>query len=668
MRPTADQHPSHTDLAAFALGKLNRSAVDWVGSHLAECSTCREMVEQTPNDSLVKLLKGAAAGRAPKGADTGPWASGVDTGGAFPPPAAVINPDDVPAALRDHPRYRILRKLGEGGMGVVYQAEHKMMGRLVAVKVMNRGFVGHPEAIDRFTREIKAVATLNHPNIAQAYDADHADDLQLLVMEFVEGQDLAAYSKAKGPLPIAHACYYIRQAALGLQHAHEHGLVHRDLKPQNLMRMPKGGVKILDFGLAKLLTEPSAGHGLTRDKTTMGTPAYIAPEQALDTKSADIRADIYSLGCTLFCLLTGRPPFVGDNGTELVIAHLQNAPPALESLRPDAPAELSALVARMLAKKPEDRPQTPKEVVDALAPFVKAGAKAGPAPIVQVAGSGSRSRGNHLVAIAGGLFAVLVILAGIIITIKWKKDPDGNGGQVDVVMKSTDQPGGGEQPKSAKSESVETPHPGGKVATAATLPVKSEWAGVGIVQANGGRVPLVAALTVTERRGTTFRALVRISAVNAATATKLEIEGTVTETGTIVHKVARALAAPNLQDNVSGSGKAGQSLMTIVFNNPDSGGTRSFTLKRLQDTGAEFHVDGRWKCIYSKANPFERSVNTDRTWINTTNNNHGTWNQDGGLIEVVLPSGAHEWFVVDPENPNELNGVGVKGSAKWLRQ
>src|SRR5262245_3684151 len=195
------------------------------------------------------------------------------------PAPSTFNPDNIPASLRNHPKYRILRELGRGGMGVVYQAEHKIMGRLVALKVINRAWLAHPNAAQRFDREIKAAASLDHPNVAKAFDAERAGDLQLLVIEFVDGESLADYLVRKGTLPVAHTCHYIRQAALGLQHAHEKGLVHRDLKPQNLMRTPKGVVKILDFGLAKLVSEHRTEDRLTADGDAMGTPQYMPPEQ-----------------------------------------------------------------------------------------------------------------------------------------------------------------------------------------------------------------------------------------------------------------------------------------------------------------------------------------------------------------------------------------------------
>src|SRR5207247_504467 len=152
-------------------------------------------------------------------------------------------------------------------------------------------------------------ARLQHPNVVTAYDAEQAASLHLLVMEYVEGVNLAKYLEPEGPLPVEHACNFVRQAALGLQHAFEQGMVHRDIKPQNMMLTPKGQIKLLDFGLARMASEQTTGKFQTAAGVYMGTPEFMAPEQATDARTADIRADIYSLGCTLFCLLTGRPPF-----------------------------------------------------------------------------------------------------------------------------------------------------------------------------------------------------------------------------------------------------------------------------------------------------------------------------------------------------------------------
>jgi hypothetical protein len=259
-------------------------------------------------------------------------------------------------------------------MGVVYHAEQMLMNRPVAIKVISKTLLERSDTLERFQREVVAAAKLIHPNIVTAYDAERAGDLHMLVMEFVEGQSLDQVLRRRGPLPVVHACVYIRQAALGLQHAHEQRMVHRDIKPQNLMLTPKGRVKILDFGLAKLVSENRQQSALTALNAYMGTPDYSAPEQATDARKADIRADIYSLGCTLYCLLAGRPPFREQTAVQTILAHLEKEPPRLTALRSDIPEELWALVARMLAKQPAQRFQTPGEVAQALLPFCKGSA------------------------------------------------------------------------------------------------------------------------------------------------------------------------------------------------------------------------------------------------------------------------------------------------------
>jgi predicted Ser/Thr protein kinase len=341
-------HPTPEDLAAFAAGRLPNAHASAVAAHLETCPDCRRAAQTVPDDIA------PARAKAPRPAE--------------PPP-------NVPQALAAHPRYRIVRELGRGGMGVVYQGQQTMMDRQVAIKVINKALLDNPDALARFHREVKAAAQLAHPNIVIAYDAERAGDLHMLVMEFVPGQSLAEYLHRKGPLPVAQACHFTRQAALGLQHAFEQGMVHRDIKPQNLMVTPKGQVKILDFGLAKVVSERQRQGDFTAQGAYMGTPSYSAPEQATDARSADIRADIYSLGCTLYCLLTGRPPFQESTDIKTLLAHLHQEPLPLSDLRPDVPPALGAVVARMLAKDPGQRFQKPVEVAQALAPFCKAGAK-----------------------------------------------------------------------------------------------------------------------------------------------------------------------------------------------------------------------------------------------------------------------------------------------------
>jgi hypothetical protein len=285
---------------------------------------------------------------------------------------------DVPPELVNHPRYRVLRLLGQGGMGAVYLAEHLVMGRRVALKTINTRFLTSPNAVGRFHREVQAAAKLAHANVVAAYDAEQAGDLHFLIMEYVEGVSVADYVRHKGPLPVPQACAICGQAALGLQHAHERGLVHRDIKPHNLMLTAKGQVKVLDFGLAHVARQEGSDgdSSLTATGTIVGTADYIAPEQTGSAHAVDIRADVYSLGCTLYYLLTARVPFPGGTVVEKCVHHALDAPPPLSSLRPGLPAALVAVVETMMAKRPEKRFPTPAEVFRALRPFAEGHASA----------------------------------------------------------------------------------------------------------------------------------------------------------------------------------------------------------------------------------------------------------------------------------------------------
>ncbi len=264
--------------------------------------------------------------------------------------------------------YVLLEQLGEGGMGVVFKARHRKLKRITTLKVIRPERLGNEASVKRFQREILAAAQLHHPNIVHAYDADQVKGAHFLVMEYVEGIDLDHLVRQVGPLPPARACAFIRQAALGLQHAHEHGLVHRDIKPANLLLTGNGSVvKIVDFGLARLKQTDCDNHSLiTEEGAVMGTPDYLAPEQSLDAHQVDIRADLYSLGCTFYYLLTGRVPFPGGSLGEKLMRHQLREPKPIEELRPDVPAVVLALVRKLMAKRPEDRYQTPAEAVEAL--------------------------------------------------------------------------------------------------------------------------------------------------------------------------------------------------------------------------------------------------------------------------------------------------------------
>jgi serine/threonine protein kinase len=309
-----------------------------------------------------------------------------------PDPSASSAPtrmaDDLAARLLDHPRYRVLRLLGRGGMGAVYLAEHLFMSRQVALKVVNTSLMDSPAALERFRQEVRAAAQLSHPNIVAAFDADHVGDLHFLVMEYIEGVNLAEHLARVGPLPVAQACQAVEQAALGLQHAHDKGMVHRDIKPHNLMLAKGGVVKILDFGLARFAREhaPPGQPALTGTGVVMGTADYIAPEQTRSSRGIDIRADIYGLGCTLYHLLSGRVPFPDGTLVDKMVRHCLDAPEPLRSLRPEVPPELAAVVDKMMAKDPAQRYQTPAEVAAALHPF--GGSR--PQPIIPILGDADR--------------------------------------------------------------------------------------------------------------------------------------------------------------------------------------------------------------------------------------------------------------------------------------
>ncbi|MGA2033283.1 MAG: protein kinase [Thermoguttaceae bacterium] len=260
--------------------------------------------------------------------------------------------------------YVVQDTIGKGGMGAVYKARHRKMDRLVAIKMLPSSAMKSPEAVKRFEREVKAAARLSHPNIVTAYDADEHNGVHFLVMEYVEGQDLASIVKQQGPLPVATAVDYIVQAAKGLEYAHGEGVIHRDIKPANLLVDRKGTVKILDMGLARVDgTAGAIDEGLTRDGQVMGTLDYMAPEQAMDTHRADARSDIYSLGCTLHYLLAGRGPFTGETVGQKIVAHREQPVPSLRTLRPDVPESLDAVFVKMLAKKPQDRQASMGEVI-----------------------------------------------------------------------------------------------------------------------------------------------------------------------------------------------------------------------------------------------------------------------------------------------------------------
>jgi serine/threonine protein kinase len=372
-------HPTDPTLHSYGLGQLDDASAGLVNAHLEGCPDCRRRVAEFSSDSFLGRFRDAQA----RPESLAPVFSSVtgrsgQAGERRPPvPSATGAP---PPGLADHPDYEILRELGRSSTGVVYLAQNRLMGRQEVLKVVSGRLVNRSDVLDRFLAGIRNAARLHHPNIVTAYSALRVGEDLVLAMEYVEGLDLARMVAAKGPLPVANACIYAHQAALGLQHAHEQGVVHHNIKPGNLMLARSGNravVKILGFGLTP------AGQML-------GTPDYIAPEQTTDPRRADRRADIYSLGCSLYYLLTGHPPFQGANLYDILQAHQSMEALPLNVARPEVPLPLAIIVATMMAKDPERRFQLPQDVSRALAPFIKkdgASPRGSPPEIPRTAGA-----------------------------------------------------------------------------------------------------------------------------------------------------------------------------------------------------------------------------------------------------------------------------------------
>jgi serine/threonine protein kinase len=351
--------PEEHELHECLVGKLPAEAAEDLFDHLDGCPVCRTKLQTVGDlgDTLIDWLREPwlrdeyqdepqfqeAVARAKAIGETLASCNQADAGRKAE--------QDILGQLDD---YQILEKLAEGGMGSVYKALHTKLDRLVALKLLPAGSLKSERAIVRFEREIQVVGQLDHPHIVRALDAREVDGTRLLVLEYIDGDDLSRLVHRNGPLPVAEACEVVRQAAVGLQYAHQHQVIHRDIKPSNLMVDQQGQVKILDLGLARFRSAESSGD-MTRDGQMMGTPGYMSPEQASDTHSVDIRTDIYGLGCTLYYLLVGRAPYPGETAYQILRAHEVTPIPSLRDERDDVPEALDRVFQKMVAKTPGER-------------------------------------------------------------------------------------------------------------------------------------------------------------------------------------------------------------------------------------------------------------------------------------------------------------------------
>lgn len=383
-------HPTPPEIQAFASGRLSIQETERIASHLASCDSCCQHLEDTQDDRLIALARAVrtdSLGETVMSPDSNrpesPHTKISSNGSRSPQQMATqtvtgIEDIEIPEELQHHPRYEVTGILGKGGMGVVYRARHRIMERPVALKVISNRFTSNQIAVERFQQEVRAAAKLSHPNIVAAYDAEQAGMLHFLVMEFIEGQSLAQKVAESGPLSIQTAVQMILQACHGLQHAHERQMIHRDIKPQNLMVTPSGQLKLLDFGLARLVssaegvsqTAPTAVN-LTAVGMTLGTPDFMAPEQAIDATSVDARSDIYSLGCTLYFLLSGQPPAGAGSFSEMLQQGRRRSAVSLNSIRRDIPPALTQILERMMADDPADRFQSAAELAAAAERVIK---------------------------------------------------------------------------------------------------------------------------------------------------------------------------------------------------------------------------------------------------------------------------------------------------------
>lgn len=396
--------PNRELLQLYVRGCLDRAGHDTIEQHLDTCIVCSRAVEtldaMTPapfpvgtslptqgpaiDDSFRHLIASVKAMRT--GNST---VAGLGRG-------AVLG------------NYELLEPLGAGGMGRVFKAWHRRLQRVVALKLLAPELLRSEAARARFRREAHAAARLSSPHVVAVHDAGEDAGHDFLVMEYIEGQSLAERVKAKGSLPVADAVRYAQQATRGLSHAHAAGIIHRDVKPANLLLDRTGTVKVLDLGLAR---RPEEAGDVTTSGVVVGTAGYMAPEQAFDTRQVDHRADIYGLGCTLYFLLTGKPPFEGPTALETLLAHRERAIPSVRVSRPDCPVRLDRLVHAMMAKRPEDRPATMEAVASELD------------AVATCTSSPARPRHARRGALAAAAGVAALALMAVVLARPWGREP-----------------------------------------------------------------------------------------------------------------------------------------------------------------------------------------------------------------------------------------------------
>jgi serine/threonine protein kinase len=372
MGAVAGQCPPLDELDRLLAERLSDAERDAVEAHVESCSSCQQWLDSrvgTPATLTVPVPDESRQDPVPE-----PDPAFLDRLKRLSSQGPPLAPPEIAfAAWLENGRlgqYEVFEKLGQGGMGAVYRARHVELGKFVALKVLPADHM-HEVSVARFKREVRAVGQLEHPNIVAAHDAGQIRGIHYLVMALVDGVDLGRLVACEKQLRVADACEIARQSAAGLQYAAEHGLVHRDVKPSNLMVARDGVVKLLDLGLARSTEDAPAG-ALTGTGVLLGTADYLAPEQWDRPHAVDSRADIYGLGCTLYHLLTGGPPFSGEAYESVfskMRAHIEESPLPVDAHRLDLPAGLAAVVAKMMAKNPADRFASPAEVATALQPF-----------------------------------------------------------------------------------------------------------------------------------------------------------------------------------------------------------------------------------------------------------------------------------------------------------